>query len=189
MLFYLNGEHLMKTIFTMLVLLYAGFAFSQSATDTIISNLLKVDSDFIYNEKDLVTIPNTRIKMQPPEHFLVSEAIPGMVHPGSSTTVQVQEIIGTSYVMISQAMTIEHFASQGVTLISTNNIEMHDGKGGILYLVEFEANGLSYERLMLFAGDYNNTIWINANYPKSSKKLLQTILIESLLTAQYIDQL
>lgn len=179
----------MRTIFTALLLLCVGFAFSQSESDSIIINLLKVDSDFIYNEKELVIIPGTNIKLQAPEHFLISEAIPGMVHPGSSTTVQVQEIIGTSYIMISQAMTPEHFASQGVTLISTSDVVMRNGKGGILYLVEFEASGLTYERIMLFAGDYNNTIWINANYPKTAKKLLQRILTESLLTAQYIDQL
>jgi hypothetical protein len=188
-LFLLKGEHLMKTVFTLCALLYATFMMSQSLTDTIFTNAGKVDSEFTYDEKALVVIPGTNIKMQPPEHFLVSEAIPGLVHPGSSTTVQVQEIIGTSYVMISQAMTAEHFESQGVTLISTTDVQMQNGKGGILYLVEFDANGLTYERLMLFAGDYNNTIWINANYPKSAKRLLQTILTESLLTAQYIDQL
>lgn len=179
----------MKTVFTLCVLLYATFVFSQSLTEPIFGESGKVQSDFIYDENALVLIPGTNIKMQPPEHFMVSEAIPGLVHPGSSTTVQVQEIVGTSYVMISQAMTAEHFASQGVTLISTTDVQMQNGKGGILYLVEFDANGLTYERLMLFAGDYNNTIWINANYPKSAKRLLQTILTESLLTAQYIDQL
>jgi len=177
----------MKTFFTLSLLLYAVLSFAQFPTDSVIKNISKVESDFVYDETQLVNIPGTHIKMQPPEHFMVSEAIPGLLHPGTSTTVQVQEITGTSYVMIQQAMTPEHFESQGVHLVSATDVTMHDGKGGVLYLVEFTVNGFDYERLMLFAGDYNNTIWINANYPKSAKRILQNIITESLLTAQYID--
>lgn len=143
------------------------------------------NSDYVSDGTQVVDIPGTNIKMQPPEHFLVSEAIPGLIHPGSSTTVQVQEVVGTSYIMIQQAMTPEHFESQGVTLISTTEVEMDNGMGGILYLVEFTVKGYDYERLMLFAGDYNNTIWINANYPKSAKSVLLKVITKSLLTAQY----
>lgn len=185
--YYLLGGHLMKTFFTLSLLLYAILSFAQFPTDSVIKNISKVESDFVYDETQIVNIPGTHIKMQPPEHFMVSEAIPGLLHPGTSTTVQVQEITGTSYVMIRQAMTPEHFESQGVHLVSATDVTMHDGKGGVLYLVEFTVNGFDYERLMLFAGDYNNTIWINANYPKSAKRILQNIITESLLTAQYID--
>ncbi|MCK9254622.1 MAG: hypothetical protein GX793_06485 [Bacteroidales bacterium] len=178
----------MRYFIVLLLILFTNILFSQAISDTIINNLGKVDSEFVYNADNLVLIPNTNIKMQAPEYFLISENIPGLLHPGSSATVQVQEVKGTSYIMISQAMTEEHFQSQGVRLISTTDVTMQDGKGGILYLVEFEASGIIYERLMLFAGDYNNTIWINANYPKSAKKLLQDILTQSLLTAQYIKQ-
>jgi hypothetical protein len=179
----------MKTILTLSLLLYVVFCSAQFPTDSIIKNIGNIDADFTYNESEVVAIPGTHIKLQPPEHFLVSKEIPGLIHPGTSTTVQVQEIVGTSYVMIQQAMTPEHFASQGVTLISSSPVKMVDGKTGILYLFEFTVNGFLYERLMLFAGDYNNTIWINANYPKSAKDLLQDLLTKSLLTAQYIDQL
>ena len=168
----------MKYIVTITFLLFTLSAFSQTGLGTETLNLN-------YTPGELVQIPRTDVFMVAPEHFLVSENIPGMIHPGSSTTVQVQEIIGTSYIMIAQAMTPEHFESQNVSLISQEDVKMKDGKNGILYLVEFTVNGYDYERLMLFAGDYNNTIWINANYPKSAKSLLYDVLVESLLTAQY----
>ncbi len=168
----------MKYIVTITLLLFTLSTFSQTGLGTETLNLN-------YTPGELVQIPRTDVFMAPPEHFLVSENIPGMIHPGSSTTVQVQEIIGTSYIMIAQAMTPEHFESQNVSLISQEDVKMKDGKNGILYLVEFTVNGYDYERLMLFAGDYNNTIWINANYPKSAKSLLYEVLVESLLTAQY----
>ncbi len=176
----------MKTIIVSILLFCGTYVFSQSISDSVINNMGKIEAEFVYDENSLVQIPNTNIKIQAPEYFLISESIPGLLHPGSSATVQVQEIKGTSYIMIGQAMTPEHFLSQGVNLISTSEVVMQNGKGGILYLVEFEASGITYERLMLFAGDYNNTIWINANYPKSAKKLLQNILTQSLLTAQFI---
>ncbi len=139
----------------------------------------------VYSDGKPVQIPGTNVTITPPEHFLVSESIPGLLHPGSSTTVQVQEVIGTSYIMLQQAMTPEHFESQNVTLISEEEVTLNNGMGGVLYLVEFTVKGYEYERLMLFAGDYNNTIWINANYPKSAKSLLHDLLVESLLTAQH----
>ncbi|MDD2635551.1 MAG: hypothetical protein PHW82_08645 [Bacteroidales bacterium] len=168
----------MKHIVAITFLLFTLSTFSQTGLDT---EALKLN----YTPGELVQIPSTNVFMIAPEHFLISENIPGMIHPGSSTTIQVQEIIGTSYIMIAQAMTPEHFESQNVTLISQEDVKMDNGMNGILYLVEFTVNGYDYERLMLFAGDYNNTIWINANYPKSAKSLLYDIIKESLLTAQY----
>ncbi len=168
----------MKYLISLTFLLYALIGYGQ--LDVMPSGLT---TD--YTQGELVRMPETNVMMAPPEHFLVSEAIPGLIHPGSSTTVQVQEITGTSYVMIQQAMTPEHFESQNVTLISEEQVTMSNGMGGVLYLVEFKVKGYDYERLMLFAGDYNNTIWINANYPKSAKNLLHDILVESLLTAQH----
>jgi len=167
-------------------MLIVTLGYSQFITERDINALREVSSDFEYNPDQMQLIEGTHIKIQPPEHFLFSENIPGFIHPGTSATIQVQEIIGTSWVMIRNAMTKEYFESQGTKLISENEITMKDGKTGILYLVEFTVNGYDYERLMLFAGDYHNTIWINANYPKSAKKVIQNILTESILTAQFV---
>ncbi|MBN2779184.1 MAG: hypothetical protein JXR36_16245 [Bacteroidales bacterium] len=168
----------MKFFISVVFLLFTVTAFSQT---NLGENALQTN----YTPGELVQIPGTSVTLVPPEHFLVSENIPGLLHPGSSTTVQVQEVIGTSYIMIDQAMTPEHFESQNVTLISKENVKMQNGMSGVLYLVEFTVKGYDYERIMLFAGDYNNTIWINANYPTSAKSLLYDVLVECLLTAQY----
>jgi hypothetical protein len=168
----------MKFFISVVFLLFTVTAFSQT---NIGAGALQTN----YTPGELVQIPGTSVTLVPPEHFLVSENIPGLLHPGSSTTVQVQEVIGTSYVMIDQAMTPEHFESQNVTFVSKEYVKMQNGMSGVLYLVEFTVKGYDYERLMLFAGDYNNTIWINANYPSSAKSLLYDVLVECLLTAQY----
>jgi hypothetical protein len=133
----------------------------------------------------IVSVPGTHISMIPPEHFLISEQLPGFLHVGSSATIQVSEIVGTSYVMIESAFTEESFKEQNFTLIEKNEIETSSGSSGVLYRLRFNSNGVDYERLMLFAGDYNNTIWINANYPAISYKMLYKNLEKSLLTAQY----
>jgi len=169
----------MKYLISMTFVLLSLFGYGQLDVNTEGMNS-------VYSDGKPVQIPGTNVTLTPPEHFLVSESIPGLLHPGSSTTVQVQEVVGTSYIMIQQAMTPEHFESQNVTLISQEDITLDNGMGGVLYLVEFTVKGYEYERLMLFAGDYNNTIWINANYPKSAKSLLHDLIVESLLTAQYL---
>lgn len=175
----------MKYFLSLALMLFTIFSYGQLVDATSTNNF--GDSDYLSDGTQVVLIPGTHIMMQPPEHFLVSKEIPGLLHPGSSTTVQVQEVVGTSYVMIQQAMTPEHFESQGVNLVSTTEVKMENGMNGVLYLVEFTVKGYDYERLMLFAGDYNNTIWINANYPKTAKGILQDVLTKSLLTAHYSD--
>lgn len=168
----------MKYNISLILMLFTIAAFSQTNLNT---SALQTN----YKPGEFVQVSGTNISLVPPEHFLVSENIPGLIHLGSSTTVQVQEVVGTSYIMIDQAMTPEHFESQNVTLISKENVKMQNGTSGVMYLVEFTVKGYDYERLMLFTGDYNNTIWINANYPKSAKSLLYDVLIDCLLTAQY----
>ena len=70
----------MKTLFIFLLMFVANIAVSQVVSDTLVKNLGKVNSDFVYDEDNLVLIPNTNIKMQAPEYFLISENIPGLVH-------------------------------------------------------------------------------------------------------------
>jgi hypothetical protein len=44
---------------------------------------------------------------------------------------------------------------------------------------------LQFERMMLFTGDYHNTIWLNASYPTMLKKILYPALKQSLLSVLF----
>ncbi|MDD3875985.1 MAG: hypothetical protein PHT69_05155 [Bacteroidales bacterium] len=132
-------------------------------------------------------IPNTKIELIPPAHFRFMEQMNGFLHVGTSSSIQIQEIRGTAYPMIVQGLTEGHFTSQGVTLISKEEVLTSNGQKAVIFTVAFKVDDFEFERLMFFSGDYNNTIWINANYPVVMKEILNVVLKESLLTARFIN--
>ncbi len=179
-----------RTIVIGLLLALSGLMFAQEhmrdsspdLSDYFIRNIEEIPYD-----KHLVdTVPGFDIAIIPPEHFIFAEEIPGYIHPGTSASIQIKEIKGTSWPIIDRAMTPEHFKSQGVNFITREEVELKSGLSGVIYTVSFEAKGVPFERIMLFAGDYNKTIWINANYPVMVKKTVIKPIINSLMSADII---
>lgn len=137
--------------------------------------------------KDTVYVdaPKTNIQIIPPAHFVLMEQAGGFLHVGTSSSIQVQEITGTSYLMITPGLTKDYFLAQKVTLLSEEDVVNISGQKGKIYTVSFFVDNVEFERLMYFTGDYNNTIWINANYPVAVKEMLNAVLKTSLLTAKF----
>ncbi|HRW20480.1 MAG TPA: hypothetical protein PLO05_02820 [Bacteroidales bacterium] len=150
------------------------------------TDLSKSMNNLVPEPGEVVIVPNTNISIVPPEHFLLSEELPGFINFNYSSTIQIAEITGTSYVMISEAMTEEKFKEQNFSLIDKKEVELNNGQSGVLYRLKFVSkDGIDFERLLFFAGDYHNTICINVNFPAISHNTLYDKIEQSLLTAQY----
>jgi hypothetical protein len=152
-----------------------------------LSGLTAVGENFVYDESKMVAIPNTNIRIQPPEYFQYSDSLPGFLHVGTMSSIQVEEVVGTSYLLISRAMDSAYFATQGMTLISVEPVVMHDGSDGLLFTAEMKLNGFAFERLVLMSGDYHFTMWINAGYIKLMSNKLKPIILQSMLTSKIYD--
>jgi len=152
-----------------------------------ISGLTAIDESFVYDENKMVAIPNTNIRIQPPEYFQFSDSLPGFLHIGTMSSIQVKEVVGTSYVLISMAMDSAYFASQGMKLISAEPVVMHDGSDGILFTTEMKLKGFVFERLILMSGDYHFTMWINAGYIKLLSNKLKPAILQSMLTSKIYE--
>ncbi|MCI4669244.1 MAG: hypothetical protein MRZ79_14005 [Bacteroidia bacterium] len=127
-------------------------------------------------------VAKTKASLTPPEHFKVAEQFYGFIHGESSSTILIQELEGTSYLLLKQGMTPEYFASQGFTYISAEDIITTSGLKGILYRMSFTVQETEFERLMLFAGDYHQTFWLVGNYPSMIKEQMFETMKNSLLT-------
>lgn len=154
---------------------------------SVINGLTMVSDNFVYDESKMVAIPSTNIRIQPPEYFQYSDSLPGFMHVGTMSSIQVQEVVGTSYLLISMAMDSAYFASQGMTLISSEPVVMHDGSEGVLFTAEMKLKGFVFERLILMSGDYHFTIWINAGYIKLMRDKLRPIILQSMLTSKIYE--
>ncbi len=163
------------------VLFYLTFVSYSQTADTLNSSKLK---PFL--------IPNTKILISPPAHFKFVEKLNGFIHVGSSASITVTSVEGTSFLQVTEGLTPDYFKTQNAMLVSSEDVKTSTGMDGKLYTLSFTATStdtskkvLQFERMMLFTGDYHNTIWLNASYPAALKKLLYSVLKESLLSVKF----
>jgi hypothetical protein len=142
-----------------------------------------------------VNVPGTDLRVVPPAYFRAVPEIQGFIHPGTSASISFTTTEGVSFLQVCEGITSEYLAKQDVVLISKENVKTSSGMDGVLFLVGFTAvtkdsakTSVQYERLMLFTGDYQKTIWVNANYPVALKKILLTVLRESILTVDFSNK-
>jgi len=129
-------------------------------------------------------LASTTADITPPEYFEKAEQFYGYIHKGSASTILIQELAGTSYLLIQQGMTPEYFAQEGFTYISEEEVQTSSGLSGILYRMSFTVQETEFERLMFFTGDYHRTFWLVANYPAMVKDQMFGVMKKSLLTLQ-----
>ena len=139
-------------------------------------------------------IPKTDVSFVPPKYFMVLPQANTLLHPTSSSTIQVNEINGSPYPMLVKNITKEYIEKQGVKFISRKDTITDDGKKATYFLVSFTTQAkdslhtiVEYERFMFFTGNYNKTVWINANYPVIARDVLADVLLKSLLTVKFKD--
>lgn len=155
------------------------------ATDlSEIAKFTQTASEFVFDEGKMQLVPNTNISLQAPDYFAFDSVMPGFVHQGTQSSIHVNQVVGTSYLLITPAMDSAYFAKQGMTLISQEVVTMQNGTSGVLFTTEMLINGKSYERLVLMSGDYHYTIWINAVYLKQLATLIKNQILSSILTAK-----
>jgi len=160
--------------------------FPQQGQDSLGYKWDKKELDSLKNKwGNIVSIPaDTSIKIVPPAYFR-PYGKNGFIHQGASASIQILEIDNTPYVMVTKGLTKEYFKTQGVKLLAQEDIKTSDNKNGKMYIVAFKVDDIPFERIMYFTGDYNRTIWINANYPVAARNVLFSVLKNSVLSVQF----
>ncbi len=170
----------MRKIFVLIGLLISSVCvFSQENVDTAL---------VVY------TVPGTDISIVPPKYFVVLPVKNTFLHPASSSTIQINEINGTAYSMLIKNITTEYIEQQNARFISKKEVVTDDGKKATLFLVSFTVEAkdsahtqIDFERYMFFTGNYNKTVWINANYPVIARGVIADVLLKSLLSVKFKD--
>lgn len=170
-----------KVVF--ILVLACNSAYSQKYTEQ--------QKDSILNS--YITLPGSDIQIVPPAYFkpFIKEGKFGLMHEGAASSISIEEIKGVPFTVLSQGVTKENLESQNVKLLAREEIKTLQGKDAHIYLVSFTVKSTDgkqdseYERIMLFTGDYNRTIWINANYPVIARSILFNVLKASLLSVKF----
>ncbi|GAB4299511.1 MAG: hypothetical protein Kow0068_23050 [Marinilabiliales bacterium] len=155
------------------------------------SQEISTKDSVVFDGNTYVKIPGTDISFAPPAHFIPVKDQLAFVHIGSSSSIQIKVIENTPFQLVTKDMDADFFAKQNVTLLGKEYIKTKSGKDGVMFLVSFKIKSkevkeeIIYERLMFFTGDYNRTIWINANYPQVIRGVLFEVFKESMTSVQF----
>ncbi len=168
----------MRKFFILIGLLISSVCvFSQENTDTTISEY---------------TAPGTDVSIVPPKYFVVLPVKNTLLHPPTSSTIQINEIDGTAYSMLVKKITPEYIEKQNAHFISKKELVTDDGKKATLFLVSFTVTAkdslhtqMEFERYMFFTGNYQKTVWINVNYPVIAREAIADVLLKSLLSVKF----
>jgi len=171
-------KKIMKDVFILIIFLTEVFS-GISQSDTIIPE---------YH------VPGTDVSIIPPKYFVVLPVKNTLFHPATSSTIQVNEIKGTAYPLLMKNITPEYLEKQNARFISKKEITTNDGKKATLILVAFTVEAkdsshtqMDFERYMFFTGNYNETVWINANYPVIARGVIADVLLKCLLSVKFKD--
>jgi hypothetical protein len=126
-------------------------------------------------------VPGTQITLDPPDGFARADRFPGFQKPEAAASIMVTEM-PAPYPQIRQAMTEQGLASRGMTLISSDKVQM-SGAEALLVHVGQAANGIDFLKWMLVSGDEKQTVMIVATYPKAAAAKFGEPLKQSVLSA------
>jgi hypothetical protein len=141
-----------------------------------------------FNGTTQVELLGEGIKITPPAHFRQMKTMASFMHIGSSSSMQIKEIQNTPWQIVVNSLTEEYFEKQGVRLLAKDTVSTKVGNPGMMYLISFDIKNqetqkeVTFERIMYFTGDYNRTIWINANYPALIRQMMFPVLEECILS-------
>lgn len=133
--------------------------------------------------QDLVRVPGTGTSLRPPPGFSVADRFPGFLRADLQSSITVTELPAPAPTL-TQAMTREAMASQGMTLLSSAT-EKVAGREGLLVQAAQNVGGTEFLKWILTIGDDRHTVVIVATYPRSADAGMGSAIRRSLLDATW----
>jgi hypothetical protein len=138
-------------------------------------------------------LPDSGASFIPPIYFnkINQEGALAFIHPGAFASVQLRVVDGIPYTRISESVNEETMNPQGVQVLVREDLTTLSGAEAVMFLLSYTVEStenetpINFERLMLFTGTYQMTVWIEANYPVQARSLLYNVLRESLLSVEF----
>jgi hypothetical protein len=139
--------------------------------------------------------PQTHVYIAPPKNFKPVESVRGFINLVTTTSITCTEINGYHYTKLVENLSAEDIAKQNAVLVSTEDVTTENGMPAKLLTISFTIQGMDsthkdvpFERLMLFTGSLEKTVWLNATYPVAVKRFNNKIVRKSLLSVKIDNQ-
>ncbi|MCA9569833.1 MAG: hypothetical protein KC656_18440 [Myxococcales bacterium] len=128
-------------------------------------------------------VPQTRVTLDPPEGFVLSEQFPGFTD-GAMASIAVTELRNVPASDLAPEMTAEALATKGM-----KELERAQVGGATLIRVEQTVQGVTVEKWMAIQGDEGSTVFVVGTMPAgdarlpSLRKALETVTLAELTSA------
>ncbi len=151
--------------------------YGQIKDTTLIDN----NKSTLYNGEERVWLENNELSIIPPDQFERSYKFHGFLHRNTATTISIVKIPDYAKSLYESGLTQEHFDKYGLSLISSEKIEL-DSLKGTLYKFDFVASNTEMRRLTLLTGDYNDSYLIMGNFPAIVIEDIEEVIKKCLLS-------
>ncbi|NNF16247.1 MAG: hypothetical protein HKN70_05835 [Gammaproteobacteria bacterium] len=112
-----------------------------------------------------VQIPGTRVVLDVPDNFHISESFPGIEHDREQVAVSVSEI-PTSYLEFSKRYTGTELNKPDTRLLRRERMDK-DGLSGHLLVVDQKIKNRRFERWIFITGDTDESVVITGYFPRA----------------------
>ncbi|MEI6765725.1 MAG: hypothetical protein WCM76_08800 [Bacteroidota bacterium] len=135
-------------------------------------------------------ISGTSMLITIPAGFVALADSSGYLHPGSSSSIMIKDMPGSSYEKVVEALQNGQLQKYGNAVVGSEHVTTTEGKNGIIFTLTFTAKSkdgkqdVPFERMLFLTGDMNHTLWITANYPAVIKKYIAEELRECMLSVK-----
>jgi hypothetical protein len=135
------------------------------------------------SEEGAVAVPGTGVSLSLPAGFVAADTFPGFQSPETGSSIMVTEIPGP-YGAVSAGMNAEGLKTQGMTLLSSESVEVA-GLSGLLLSATQEVQGRTFQKWLSFFGNDDRTVLVMATFPRASSETMSEALKRSVLSAQW----
>lgn len=161
----------------------------------IIFILLNIQGNLMFAQNDpevkdtfKVIVPSQSVAdlglITPPPGFQESAAFNGYISYQTSSAIIMTMIENAVYLKISEGMTEDFYAQNGLTFIAEKDIETDSGVNGKYFKLSFDLKGEQFIRYMVYLGDLERTLWLNITYPLQMETLVEPEIIKSIKSAK-----
>jgi hypothetical protein len=129
------------------------------------------------------TQKNAELKcIKPPICFEPSTAFNGYLCMANGAAIMMHQLDNISYAQAVRGMNEESFQKNGFTLITSFDLHSSHGVKGKVYKLSFKLKNEDYIRYTIFAGNINQTLWLNVTYPKLADDILEVEMLRAFQT-------
>jgi hypothetical protein len=138
-----------------------------------------------------VTVPGSTVSLNMPELFVFDEAQSSYIYAGASSSISVKVLNGTSFTALSSSITKAGLEAQHMSVTATEEFNTTAGSRGMLYTAKLsitsseENKNVEYKRYIFIAGNENQSVWITANFPVITEKLLDEPLKQAFRSVEF----